>query len=370
MATSSSLQSDSTADLNPGGKPEVVQSTPSTGTGTSPVSTTSSFGNKTSPTENDHATCQGVNFSKFLVMEPLDLNKALTDTSIFVLSKIIQGLTGPSTRTERQKSGSLLIEVNQKCYSETLLRTTVLDSASRNIPVRVSQHRTLNSTRGIVYIPKYTSERVEDILTEIKDQGVTEVTRINIRGNPSPLLKLKFDKAMLPSHITIEKERFEVQQDYPNPQRCFKCQQFGHTERVCGRKKVCAKCGKTEEHAYEACPSQVPACFHCGGRHPASSKSCPEFRREKEIIKYKIQNSVSFPEARKKFPKQNAPLYSTVTKNVSQLVTHEVQTFYTFPNHDDSRNRYLTKEQFENLPPFVYKSSSKGVKKINWNSNC
>ena len=212
-----------------------------------------------------------------------------------------------------------------------------------------------------MYIPKYTSERVEDILTEIKDQGVTEVTRINIKGRPSPLIKLKFDRAVLPSHIAIEHERFEVQRDYPNPQRCFKCQKFGHTERVCGQAKVCARCGKKEEHEYEACPSQTPVCFHCGGNHPASSKSCPEFRREKQIIQYKIENSVSFPEARKKFPKPTARLYSTVTKSVSQLVAHEVQTFFTFPNHDDSRHRVLTKDQFDNLPPFVYKSSRKST---------
>ena len=296
-------------------------------------------------------------------MQSVDADKPLTETSVFMLSKMIRGLTGPSTKTEKQKSGFLLIEVNQKSYAETLLRTTSLNTVSLEFPVRVSPHRTLNSTRGTVYIPKYTSERVEDILAETRDQGVTEVTRINIRGKPSPLLKLKFGRVILPSHIAIEHERFEVQQDYPNPQRCFKCQKFGHTERVCGRDKVCAKCGKKEEHEYEACPSQTPVCFHCGGGHAASSKSCPEYRREKQIIKFKIENSVSFPEARKKFPKQNAPLYSTATKSVAQLETQEVQTYYTFPDHDVGRHQVFTKDQLNNLPPFVYKQSKKSVTK-------
>ena len=132
---------------------------------------------------------------------------------------------------------------------------------------------------------------------------------------------------------------------------------------MCGRDKVCAKCGKKEEHAYEACPSQAPVCFHCGGGHAASSKSCPEYHREKQIIKFKIENSVSFPEARKKFPKPNAPLYSAVAKSVPQLIAHEVQTLYTFPDHDVARHRVFTNEQLNDLPAFVYKPSQKSTAK-------
>ena len=97
MATHSSLQSDSTTDLNPGGKPEEVQFAPSVENGKSPASTTSKPETQTSST-NDHASCQGDRFPKFLVMQSVDADKPLTETSVFMLSKIIRGLTGPSKK--------------------------------------------------------------------------------------------------------------------------------------------------------------------------------------------------------------------------------------------------------------------------------
>ena len=170
-----------------------------------------------SSSSNDIDPHQTSRWPKYLVMEHTDPQQILADKSIFLIRKVIQGLTGQSTKTDKQGPGFLLIEVNQRLYAETLLRTTVLNSDSLNIPVRVSPHRTLNTSRGTVYIPKYTGEREEDILAELYSGGVSEVKRIDIRGKPSPLLKLKFDQPTLPSHTIIGYERFEVGPDYPHP---------------------------------------------------------------------------------------------------------------------------------------------------------
>ena len=245
MATHSSLQSDSTTDLNPGGKPEEVQFAPSVENGMSRASTTSTSEKEmTSSHQNTNdfaqATGNSGHWSRFLVMEPIGNKEALAAQSIFLLRKVLQGLTGPSTKADKLQSGLLLIEVGQKAYADTLTDTNFLDTASLNIPVRVSPHRSLNSTRGTVYIPKYTGEQVCDILTEVQSQGVTEISRVNIRNKPSPLLKLKFNIPTLPSHIKIGYRRFEVRPDYPNPQRCFQCQKYSHSEKTCGRSKsVC-----------------------------------------------------------------------------------------------------------------------------------
>ena len=42
-------------------------------------------------------------------------------------------------------------------------------------------------------------------------------------------------------------------------------------------------------------------CVNCSGDHPANSKLCPQWEKEKIIIKIKCENNSSFPEARKQY---------------------------------------------------------------------
>lgn len=58
----------------------------------------------------------------------------------------------------------------------------------------------------------------------------------------------------------------------------------------------CAKCG-SQEHAVENCTSD-PHCSNCDGDHPAYSRSCPAWKREKEIITLKVNENISYKEAR------------------------------------------------------------------------
>ena len=42
-------------------------------------------------------------------------------------------------------------------------------------------------------------------------------------------------------------------------------------------------------------------CVNCSGDHTANSKQCPQWEKEKKILKIKCENNLSFPDARKKY---------------------------------------------------------------------
>ena len=37
-------------------------------------------------------------------------------------------------------------------------------------------------------------------------------------------------------------------------------------------------------------------CVNCSGYHPANSKQCPQWEKEKKILKIKCENNLSFPD--------------------------------------------------------------------------
>ena len=96
----------------------------------------------------------------------------------------------------------------------------------------------------------------------------------------------------------------------------------------------------------EHCPSgqcQRPAkCANCSDDHPANSKHCPTWEKEK-IIKIKCEQNITFPEARKQFDQFNAvQTYASAVKpstcnKQTQTVDRETQT-------DDRFTEYLRQQ--------------------------
>lgn len=71
----------------------------------------------------------------------------------------------------------MLIEVNnQKEADKFLVQTRIV-----LIDIRVTHHRNLNSSQGVISEPDLTNETDADLLEGIKDHGVTAVKRITMR---------------------------------------------------------------------------------------------------------------------------------------------------------------------------------------------
>ena len=102
---------------------------------------------------------------------------------------------------------------------------------------------------------------------------------------------------------------------------------------------VCANCGMPEH-----CPSgqrQRPArCANCSGDHPANSKQCPTWEKEKKILKIKCEQNITFPEARKQLEQFNAvQTYASAVKPSKQTQTEDKDT-----QTDDSFTEYLKQQ--------------------------
>ena len=257
------------------------------------------------PEEGEIASRQNEEWPKFLVVKSLD-NKPITKHNTFVIRKAVEGIAGiPKSVIPLKNAGLLLIEVGQKHHAVNLLKCKKL----HDIPVEISAHRSMNVCKGVITcdsLEDMTDEQITQHLLE-SNQKVKEVKRIismrQGKETPTNTFIITFNSTTLPEKMYVGLYRVNVRLYIPNPRRCVKCQKFGHTKKFCKNNQVCAKCGK-ENHAYENCTNE-PECFNCKGNHPASSRMCPSWTKEKKIIECKVMYNISFGQARKRIESED-----------------------------------------------------------------
>ncbi|XP_037515053.1 uncharacterized protein LOC119391444 [Rhipicephalus sanguineus] len=195
-------------------------------------------------------------------------------------------------------SGDILLEIRDS-EQHTRLNKLV---AFGETPVTVSAHRSMNTARGVVSDSDLIYLSEAELLEGWKGQNVTNVQRIVIRREnkeiPTKHLILTFNSSDLPQTIETGYTKTPVRPYIPNPRRCFQCQRFGHGSRSCRGRPTCAKCG-AQGHDSDNCDA-APHCVNCDGAHAAYSRSCPNWKKEKEIISLKVRENISFREARKR----------------------------------------------------------------------
>ncbi|KAM7307577.1 hypothetical protein ISCGN_011213 [Ixodes scapularis] len=125
-------------------------------------------------------------------------------------------------------------------------------------------------------------------------------------------LILTFERHTLPALVKAGYLNCRVRPYVPNPQRCFRCQRFGHGARSCRGRETCAKCG-SYDHVADVCEGSV-ACANCKGPHTAYSRSCPLWRQEKEILTLRAKENLSYPEAKQRFTFISKGTYSDAVR--------------------------------------------------------
>ena len=263
--------------------------------------------NQTCENENDNQ------WPRFLIMEAAD-EKVLLNLNAFVLKKAIDGMANAELdNVKPMKSGSVFIEVETKQQCKNLLKTTKLLGY---LPVKVSPHRTLNSSKFVIKCEELDKMEEDEIKKELQPQGIIAVKRISIRYS---LYVLTIKGQTIPKRINIGYLKKETRPYIPNPQRCFQCQKFGHTKNSCKGKAVCAGCGE-EGHNLDDCKND-PKCVNCQGDHVAISRDCPKWKIEKDIVTLKYTKKISFADARKRLQPSFDPSkdsYATVTQTPPQ----------------------------------------------------
>ncbi|GBN00402.1 hypothetical protein AVEN_257799-1 [Araneus ventricosus] len=86
-------------------------------------------------------------FETFLVIHRISgKNETFERVSLFLVQKAETSAIGEVTSIRKLRSGDLLVEVNSREQSQQLLKLKALES----VPLSVSAHRTLNSSKGVI----------------------------------------------------------------------------------------------------------------------------------------------------------------------------------------------------------------------------
>ena len=277
------------------------------------------------------------NFARYLIIESKNKEKPVTSLSPFVIEKQIESMIGTAKSVKKLKNGSLLVETTRKTQTENLKKQT----SFFGIPVEVTEHQSLNSSKGIIRNPILRAETEENILEYLKPQGVTHVKRFTIRKNNERIntntLLLTFNSVVTPKTLKIFYQIIQVELYVPNPLRCFNCQKFGHHENNCPADlgSVCEKCGTgNHDHLASQCKKPVK-CVNCGENHMSRSSDCDVWKKEKEVMKIKVTQRLTYPEARKIYDQQKPEF--TFSKVVSSMPKKpETKTSSTQYNVKDS----------------------------------
>ena len=245
--------------------------------------------------KNTSNTCTD-NWPRFLIIEAVS-EGALTSLSPFAIHKTLQGLAGELKSVKRIKNGRLLVECSKEHHSKCLLKSKIMC----NIPIKVSAHTSLNSSKGVIRSRDLEGVSEDEMLDNLSSQGVSAVKRINIRRNnelvPTNTFILTFSKPLLPDSIKAGYLKIPIVPFIPNPLRCFKCHRYGHGENACRGKVTCARCGQVD-HESKTCTNTI-SCANCKGSHFAYSRECPKWKQEKQVQQVRVEKQVSFPEARR-----------------------------------------------------------------------
>ena len=163
----------------------------------------------------------------------------------------------------------------------------------------MSLHSFLNTCKGVVRCPDLRGCSEQEILENMREQGVTDVRRIKIRRvgtlKDTNTFVLTFNTPVSPKQLKVAFLRVSVDPYIPTPLRCSQCQVFGHHENKCKREQICANCGQPKHSADETDCKRLAKCINCKEDHPPNSKQCQAWHTEKEILKVKYTRNISFP---------------------------------------------------------------------------
>ena len=158
------------------------------------------------------------------------------------MQKGFQAVAGTLKSTKRLRAGCFLVECLKRTQAEILLNIVkCVDRA-----VQFSVHKTLNSSRGVIWCSELLDMTEIDIRDDLTDQGVVGVSRVTAKkggeGIPTNTLFLTFNRPELPTAITLVQVKGVL--FIPNPLRCFNCNKFGRTSQRCKITAKCELCGK------------------------------------------------------------------------------------------------------------------------------
>ena len=105
------------------------------------------------------------------------------------------------------------------------------------IKVSVTEHKTLNLSKGVIRDRMLKDEKESEIVDYLKEQGVIGCKRFTIKKDHETVetntLLSTFNSVTVPKLLKLFYRIIPVDVYLPNPLRCFNCQNFGHHKDKC-----------------------------------------------------------------------------------------------------------------------------------------
>ena len=89
---------------------------------------------------------------------------------------------------KKLRNQTLLVETTRKSQTENLQRTKTFF----NLPVEISEHKTLNSSKGIIRDKVLKGESDDNIGENLQEQGVTAAKRFKVKKGMVLLIPARF----------------------------------------------------------------------------------------------------------------------------------------------------------------------------------
>lgn len=258
---------------------------------------------------------------EFLLLQ--GVNDAPLPRKPFVISKSVELAAGGTIAgaTSESRGTKYTLEVRSKVQVDKLLKLTKLID---DTPVEVIYHPTRNVCRCVATCWDVVDVDTAEIYENLRDQGVTNVRRITRRSlegftNTGTMI-LTMKGTVPPEYIKFGLLRVPTRPYYPAPMLCFRCFSYGHTKARCTGEEKCNNCSEIHEKLADC--NKPAYCCNCKLNHPPISRECPVYCVEKEIIKIKIDEGLSYTEAKDAHKSRVTSSKGTFASNVQQRLTN------------------------------------------------
>ena len=193
----------------------------------------------------------------------------------FAIARELRGIVGDVLSAKATAAGALLIKTTNAEQASILLSENSL--LGKPTTFRLADQ--LNTIEAYAYVPGLQEVSDEEIMQEMKAQGVVGVRRLRSpAGAPTPGIRFRFRGASHPAYVNAGFEKITLRTWIRTPRMCTHCAKYGHTAKSCKTKQArCLKCAGG--HSTDACTATALNCPHCGGPHNGWNRKCPTLQK-------------------------------------------------------------------------------------------
>nr|XP_049464987.1 uncharacterized protein LOC125907363 [Anopheles coluzzii] len=255
----------------------------------------------------------------------------------FLIEKSLSPFVGPIEPCVPMDQGAryLMKTRSREQFDKLLAIKKLIDGT----PVEITSDRARNTVQCVMVTPCLDGLTDEEILAQIEGTKIVEVKRFmrKVDGavKPTNAYLLRVDSVTVPEEVRVGCISVRTRPYYPRPMICFKCLIVGHTTARCNSAPACPNCSMPE---HGSC-NNPPRCKNCKGDHATLNRSCPVYLAEQNIIRIKVDNCISYPEARKIYSQiQELIEERDFFKSQVQSRRKDKNTENTDSNHSDSNH--------------------------------